>query len=59
MAKKLRNFAPGYADVTPTPDYCEAIFWEQRCEASSYRAVIYGSNCGRFCAPPGVKWGKL
>ena len=49
MAKYLRNFAPGLADVTPTADYCEAIFYEQRCEASSYWDPIYGSECGRFC----------
>jgi len=49
MAKKLRQLAPGLADVTPTPDYCEAIFWEQRCEASSHWDPIYGSKCGRYC----------
>jgi len=59
MAKKLRQFAPGLADVTPTADYCEVIFWEQRREASSSRSVIYGSACGRWCAPRGVKWGVL
>jgi len=51
MARNFREFAPGLADVTPTPDYCETIFWEQRQNASSERSEIYGAHCGRWHFP--------
>ena len=46
---------PGIAAVTPAPDWCEFIAFEQRCQASSYREVIYGSACGRWCFPQQTK----
>lgn len=55
MARKLTCYMPGMAAVTPTADWCEFIAWEQRCEASSRREVIYGSACGRWCFPNQTK----
>ena len=49
MAKHIRKFAPGYADVTPTPDWCEFIVFEKRQNPDSERSAIYGHACGRFC----------
>ncbi len=51
MARNFREFAPGLADVTPTPNYCEAIFWEQRQNTAQNRSAIYGSSCGRWWFP--------
>lgn len=56
MAKTLRQVAPGYADVTPTADWCEFIAYEQRQNAGSERSVIYGSACGRWCSPVDAKY---
>lgn len=56
MAKTLRQVAPGYADVTPASDWCEFIAYEQRQNASSERSAIYGSQCGRWCAPNDAKY---
>lgn len=53
MAKNLRKFAPGLADTTPAHDWCEFIVLEARNSANSERSVIYGSSCGRWCAPGG------
>ena len=55
MARKLTCYMPGIAAVTPAPDWCEFIAFEQRCQASSYREVIYGSACGRWCFPQQTK----
>lgn len=56
MAKTLRQVAPGYADVTPAADWCEFIAYEQRQNAGSERSTIYGSQCGRWCAPADAKY---
>lgn len=55
MARKLTCYMPGIAAVTPTPDWCEFITMEYRCESSSRREVIYGSACGRWCFPQQTK----
>lgn len=55
MARKLTCYMPGIAAVTPTPDWCEFITMEYRCQSSAYREVIYGSACGRWCFPQPTK----
>lgn len=55
MAKRLRDIAPGYADVTPTPDWCEFIVFEKRQNPDSERSAIYGASCGRFCLNANAK----
>ena len=42
------------SDRMPTQDWCEFIVLETRCASSSHREVIYGSSCGRWCAPGGA-----